>query len=73
MIAEIEVAGLTLDVEYTFKQGEDPDSDYPGSADSVELGSITLKGDDIWEIMSYGYIEDVKDLCLIEYKRHKKQ
>ena len=70
MIAEIEVADLILDVEFTFKKGEDPDRDYPGAADSVELESITLKGDDIWEIMSYGYIEDVKDLCLIEYKKY---
>lgn len=52
MQKQIEIAGVTFDVDYTIIQGDRRTNDYPGSDDEIELISVEVGGIDFMEFLA---------------------
>jgi len=68
MITEVEVAGITLDIEYEFTKGDDRENDYPGSPDKVEIHDLTLNGVNVWDLIDPLHIERIEEDIIHQHR-----
>lgn len=70
MMIEVELNDVTLWVEYDFYEGEEQTYDYIGSAPTVDLYSVFVGTQDIYNLLDANQLEEIKDLLI---KNHIEQ
>ncbi len=70
MMTEVELNDVTLWVEYDFNKGEEQTYDYVGSAPDVDLHSVFVGSQDIYNLLDASQLEEIKDLLI---KNHIEQ
>ena len=70
MMTEVELNDVTLWVEYNFYDGEKQTNDYVGSATDVDLFSIFVGNQDIYNLLDVNQLEEIKELLI---KQHIEQ
>jgi hypothetical protein len=69
-MTEVRLNDVTLWVEYDFNEGEEQTYDYVGSAPSVDLYSVFVGTQDIYNLLNVIQLEEIKDLLI---KNHIEQ
>ena len=70
MMTEVRLNDVTLWVEYDFNEGEEQTYDYIGSAPSIDLYSVFVGTQDIYNLLNVIQLEEIKDLLI---KNHIEQ
>lgn len=70
MMTEVELNDVILWVEYDFYDGEEQTYDYVGSAPDVDLYSVFVGTQDIYNLLDANQLEEIKDLLI---KNHIEQ
>ena len=70
MMTEVKLNDVTLWVEYDFNEGEEQTYDYIGSASTVDLYSVFVGTQDIYNLLDANQLEEIKDLLI---KNHIEQ
>lgn len=70
MMIEVKLNDVTLWVEYDFNEGEEQTYDYVGSAPDVDLYSVFVGTQDIYNLLDAKQLEEIKDLLI---KNHIEQ
>ena len=70
MMTEVELNDVTLWVEYNFYDGEKQTNGYVGSAPDVDLFSIFVGTQDIYNLLDANQLEEIKELLI---KQHIEQ
>jgi hypothetical protein len=70
MMTEVKLNDVTLWVEYNFYDGEKQTNDYVGSAPDVDLFSIFVGAQDIYNLLDANQLEEIKELLI---KQHIEQ
>ena len=70
MMTEVKLNDVTLWVEYDFNEGEEQTYDYVGSAPDVDLYSVFVGTQDIYNLLDAKQLEEIKDLLI---KNHIEQ
>lgn len=70
MMTEVQLNDVTLWVEYNFYDGEEQDYNYVGSPPSVDLHSIYVGTQDIYNLLDANQLEEIENILI---KNHREQ
>lgn len=63
-LLQVNYRGVSLTVEGEYHEGEERAFDYPGSGDEFEIYHIFAGEVDIYDIFSFGQLEQLTRICI---------